>query len=107
MAGAALALGLGVSAAQAQDTIKVGGGIEYRTLRMAYHDMLDRLSGSRCHTKILEVGEQDGLFHAFVCRLFHSPSDELVEEQCHLIYLRDREGELQIVGQPASARRGS
>ena len=74
------------------------GKVDPTQLQSVYEDLLEQLAGSRCETHVLGLKDDGHLIQAVVCRRFTSADDELVEEQCQLIYLRKELASLRIVG---------
>ena len=74
------------------------GEVDATQLRLVYQDLIEQLNGTRCATHVLRLVDDGQLIQATVCRQFTSARNQLVEEQCQLIYLRKELSELRIVG---------
>ncbi|MFH0944371.1 MAG: hypothetical protein V2A76_04160 [Planctomycetota bacterium] len=74
------------------------GKVDPVQLQTVYEDLLQQLAGSRCETHVLGLKDDGHLIQAVVCRRYTSQGRDLLEEQCHLIYLRKELATLRIVG---------
>ncbi len=73
------------------------GEVDAGMLRNTFATLFDMLPRSQCRTQVLGVADDGRHIQAYVCRKFTS-DDSLVEELCHLVYLKKESGKLRIIG---------